>query len=496
MDEKNTNIGDEYINVSELIFDYIRFLTTKWYVLVVLLAIAIGAALISVRMDKTEYYSASAYYSLQRTSNLYTDASITSRVARCVPAITSIREFQQELNEHLDADMPRGYYQFEAEASTDSNLFSVTVFTNNTEYANALIMAFEEIFPAWLNRSIGNTMITLNDEVFSEGENLYTVATRRKFTMALMAACFAWFVIATLRIILIRRVHGEADMSQIVDVNCLGIMPEAVKKQRGNSTKEVLLVDNEHIDQNFLQAVRATATRIETMLSKEKKQTIMITSTLPNEGKSVFTMNLAMILRHRGKSVLVIDTDFHHSGIVRMFKFTEETVGLSDYLKKKVDSNDIFRKENGVFLIPAGTIVTEDCLYVNKKKLNLLLESLKQHMDVILIDTPPTAKYSEALSVSEVVDGVIYMVRGEYGDIKEIKKNIEPYIANGKLCGYVLNYVSHSGSFYGYGNRYSKYHNYKGKYGYYNSRYGYGRDSEDSKHFLDKISADIAKKDI
>ena len=210
-------------------------------------------------------------------------------------------------------------------------------------------------------------------------------------------------------------------------------------------------------------------------------RTILVTSSVPNEGKSTVSMDLARSLTESGKSVLVIDTDMRKSvlvGRLRAKAHNGEVAGLSHYLsgQKKMDEVLYATNNKRLFMVFAGPSVPNPTEILEKKYFGILMEFAREHFDYVLIDCAPIAAAIDAAVVAKHCDGAILIISQGVASsrlITSVKKQLE---ASGvPILGAVLNKVKMNKSGYGYGYGYGKYYG-----GYYGSYYGdyYGNNAK------------------
>ena len=485
---------DDYLHVGALIMDYLRYLKRTWFLLLLLLAVAVGGVFLTRSVSFVPRYSATVYYALERTTDTYTDAEVTARVAAGVNTLTASADFRSELLQAADLNSTSASYAFYGEATDSANLFSVTIRCTDADLANTLLQAFEVVYPAWVSKSAGKTVLTVTDEVLSTGEAVNSMPIGKRGIYALIAGFAVWFILATVRVFSVRKIHSEDDMYQVANARCIGILPDVVKKKRDKSTRESLLISNENVDGSYLQAVRSLASRVESSIASDHKQVILLTSTLEQEGKSLLTLNLAMVLRRHGRRVIVVDGDMYNSGISRLLNIAQDQPGLSDYLSGKADFKKIFVQRHGLVILTAGTVRGSEVNVMNMKRLTGMFAAMRKTADVVLVDTPPAGQIGDAVLFSELADSVLYVVRGDYAELRDIRKGIEPFIQSRKLEGYILNRVNSTtygyGYKYGYGAAYARYRNYgsySSHYGKYSNYSNYGNYGSYSRHMKEDI---------
>lgn len=202
---------------------------------------------------------------------------------------------------------------------------------------------------------------------------------------------------------------------------------------------------------------------------------IMFTSSIPNEGKSTVTVNLARSLSESGKSVLVIDTDMRKSVLMGRLKAKatedKQVNGLSHYLSgQKALPDVVYLTQMPRFcMIFAGPSVPNPTEILDKKYFEDLITFARKNFDYVLIDCAPIGAAIDAAVVAKYCDGAVLVMAQGASDrrmVLEAKKQLE--VAGVKLLGAVLNKVKAEKGYYGkyYGSHYGHYYgSYYGNYG-------------------------------
>jgi capsular exopolysaccharide synthesis family protein len=225
------------------------------------------------------------------------------------------------------------------------------------------------------------------------------------------------------------------------------------------------------------ESLRALKTNIQ--FCGDDIRTVLITSAVPNEGKSTVSLDLARSLTESGKRVLLIDTDMRKSVFVGRLRAQAssggEICGLSHYLSGQKKLEDVLYGTDipRLFMIFAGPSVPNPTEILEKKYFEELLQFGREHFHYIILDCAPIGAAIDAAVVAKYCDGALLVVAQGMASgrmILNVKKQLE---ASGvKILGAVLNKVkmkksSYEGGYYG------------GYYGsYYGSYYGKGDESE------------------
>lgn len=200
-------------------------------------------------------------------------------------------------------------------------------------------------------------------------------------------------------------------------------------------------------------------------------KTILFTSSIPDEGKSTVTFDLARSLTESGKSVLLIDTDMRKSVLAGRLRAKtlekSEIQGLSHYLsgQKKLTEVLYATQIPKLFMIFAGPSVPNPTEILEKKYFVELMEFAREQFDYVLIDCAPIGAAIDAAIVAKHCDGAVLVIAQGVANsrmISSVKKQLE---ASGvRILGAVLNKVkmenNHYGKYYGryYGSYYGSYY--------------------------------------
>lgn len=208
------------------------------------------------------------------------------------------------------------------------------------------------------------------------------------------------------------------------------------------------LIVHEDPKSSISEMFRTLRTNLQFINNKQKLQSVLLTSTLPQEGKSFVSANLAVAFAQVGKKVILVDADMRKGRQYTIFDILPKP-GLSNYL---VDSNeetevkleDYIQKTSvgGLFVITAGSIPPNPSeLLVSDAMINLL-EKLKDMCDILIIDGPPTQLVTDSLILTRMVDSTVIVTVSKVTKKSNLHKMIDS-IENvgGKIAGIVVNKI-------------------------------------------------------
>jgi polysaccharide biosynthesis transport protein len=197
-------------------------------------------------------------------------------------------------------------------------------------------------------------------------------------------------------------------------------------------------------------------------------RTVIVTSALPQEGKSTTSANLAIAEASAGQRVLLIDADVSRPTLHVAFG-VDPAPGLVEVLKRQVSISEAVQSTSveGLSLLTAGAIDSNSPNLCSRESMRALLDFLSDKYDRIVLDSPPVLLAANAVVLASVADGVVLVVRAGKTDRTAIQQAVQKLaIAKARVIGTVFNDSDGRASRYGYGYGYG----YSGHYGSYTPR--------------------------
>ncbi len=274
--------------------------------------------------------------------------------------------------------------------------------------------------------------------------------------------------------VLRKTIRTKEDIRTVLNQHCLGVLPQVVFKKYRREIDRRIILTNPLVGNEFIESLRLLRGSVQGLIN-EDKNTIMITSTAPSEGKTVVSVNLASVFAKNEKKVLMVDADLRDSGI-------QHLLGSDETVKTKVEDNKYYRIDFidslGFYLLTFKPKAESIQKILRTDELKRKIASLKTEYDLVLVDTPPCGIISDATIVAQMVDSIIYVIREDAVIQKTIRAGINSMLeTDAEFLGCILNGAA--GGFGGYGGyyRYGGYYN-RYRYGYsynygYSSKYGY-----------------------
>lgn len=215
---------------------------------------------------------------------------------------------------------------------------------------------------------------------------------------------------------------------------------------------------------------RSLRTNIKYILGNETDEgkIILITSSLPNDGKSLISVNVASIFAISGKKTLLIGYDLRKPSLHKIFGLNA-THGLTSYMVGRYELDDVLQATefNNFDVLVAGPVPPNPSELIDSDKNRALLKELKKRYDYIILDTPPVNLIADAQCLAKESDINLFVVRSEQTNKAAFKISLAELIErNDVKVHFVFNDIKTVAQKYGYGARYDK--------GYYGYGYGYG----------------------
>lgn len=263
----------------------------------------------------------------------------------------------------------------------------------------------------------------------------------------------------------------------------LGMIPLGSKSAReGPNSKRLVIASSKEAVELITQvrpqsqmAESYRALRTSLLLSNigAPPKIIVVTSALPQEGKTTTSINTAVVLAQKGVRVLLIDADLRRPSIHKTLGMGPRS-GLSNVLTGSTNLEQAITRTTilpNLFILPAGTPPPNPAELLASSAMRDMLAQLCEHYDHIVIDTPPTLSVTDAVVMSPRADAVVLVIRSSQ-TTKQALRRARDILAqvNAKVVGVLLNAVDLSSPDYYY------YYEYQGKYA------GYYRDHESSQH--------------
>ena len=293
------------------------------------------------------------------------------------------------------------------------------------------------------------------------------------------------------------------DIENLLKIKVVGIIPCTSRATVKNDVKRKslffirqspagvdpkgLLMAFYSVDSLFEEAFRILGTNMQAIfggpVGRIKNKSILVTSSVPQEGKSVTSANIATLMAQMGYKTLLVDADTRKPFIHTLFGFQEKTEGLVDILSGKTDiqetsviknvtdiilvipgsnTEEMLKKPwlNNLHIVTAGSFAPTSMHMFASERIKETIEYFKSKYDVVIVDSCPMLSVSDTSVILPMVDGVLLVYKVGFTSrltVRRTKSNIEGIKGNGSVNGLILNNVISKltmGSYYSYGKKY------------------------------------------
>ncbi len=260
--------------------------------------------------------------------------------------------------------------------------------------------------------------------------------------------------------ILNNKIQSKDDIENMTSAPVIGAVGH-------NPASDALIVYNKPRS-SMAESFRALRSNLNYFTGNQDHQIFMVTSSIPGEGKSFTTLNLATVYALAGKKTVIVGADLRKPKLYDELGLNN-AIGLSQYLSGMASKEEIIQASSvdSLFLVASGPMPPNPSELLLRPAMEELVNYLRDKFDYVIIDTPPLSLVTDAFVLSKYVNHTLFVIRQDYTP-KEALRSFDEFYSSGRLLrvSVLFNDLRKSGLGYGYGG-YS--------YGYgYGAGYQYG----------------------
>ena len=276
-------------------------------------------------------------------------------------------------------------------------------------------------------------------------------------------------------------VHSTEEVERLLHLPALAVIPSALsngkrrllgghgalQKRNGNPADNPELLMNADGRSPLAESYRHLRTSVLLSTAGRSPRSLLVTSSLPGEGKTTTAVNTAVSLAQTGASVLIIDADMRRPRLRSIFGLPERT-GLSSILSSELSEAEVLAMVaqvpvDGLHVLTAGPIPPNPAELLGSDHMRRLMMILQSKFNHVVVDSPPVSSFTDGVLISTMVDGVLLVVHGGKSSRHVVKRSRQLLQDVGaKILGVVLNNVSLQSHDYYYYHRYYGSSYYKG----------------------------------
>ncbi len=384
---------------------------------------------------------------------------ITSR--DFVQRIQAETGYTDDISEYISSGLVEG-----------SSIMKITVKSTDPEKSFRIADAIHTYLPEKAKETVrSGSLDLLETPVKAIKPNANSDIPKMGLLGALIGAFLAAAVIVVLQLIKNPVMTPNALTSKI-DIQYVGSVPHVELKNNkkktaaGKAVHEPMLVTNKKTGFVFNETYKSMRTKIERYSKKNNCKAILVTSALENEGKTTVAANIALSLAQNNNRVIMLDCDLRKPAVGKILDIKEVKTSALDVItgQATVDQAIVHVPNAKIDAICGGKAVGNSSEILSTSGLRKTIEALREMYDYIIVDTPPSQLFTDAVIISEYTDAAILVVRqnsANVDDVISVANDVSQ--SNADLIGFVFNNVTDTSILPG---GYSKKYNY--------SYYGYG----------------------
>jgi capsular exopolysaccharide synthesis family protein len=192
------------------------------------------------------------------------------------------------------------------------------------------------------------------------------------------------------------------------------------------------------------EAFRSLRTNLEFASLDERFRTILVTSSGPNEGKTVVAANLAVAYAQSGRRVILLDADLRRPSVHDMFGLRNDR-GLTDLVRTDgLDLSDVIQgtEEANLSVVTSGTLPANPAELLGSHRMQGILAGIREAADLLIVDTSPVGAVTDAAVLASHADATIFVIRGQRTSERLARRGHEALSkVNARIAGAVLNDV-------------------------------------------------------
>jgi capsular exopolysaccharide synthesis family protein len=240
---------------------------------------------------------------------------------------------------------------------------------------------------------------------------------------------------AVLRAVLDNRIRGEEDLRRVTDAPLLGGI-----SYDADATRKPLLTQAAPQSQRA-ETFRQLRTNLQFANVAGRARSVLVTSSLPGEGKSTTATNLAIALSQAGQTVCLIDADLRRP-MISEYLGLDRNAGLTTALVRSADVNDLLQQwgDDELYVLTSGQIPPNPSELLGSDEMKQLISRLEHAFDSVIIDAPPLLPVTDAAVLSQHVGGVVVVVGSQRLRHHELEKSLSALdLVGSNVLGVVLN---------------------------------------------------------
>lgn len=427
--------------------EYLRILRRNWVMIIaVTLAGLLGAGALSILMKPTYTAETQLFVAIQSSGSVQElqqgNTFSQARVQSYVKTVSSPVVLQPAIDS-LGLAATAEELAARVTATTDVNTVLINIAVEDTSPVQAAAIAqavgdslIKAVDSLEKPRTGGNSPVSLSvikpaiAPLAPSAPN-----TKLNLLLGLVVGLAVGAAIAVLRTTLDTRLRGEADLRRITDAPLLG----GITFDPGATRKPLL---TQALPQSpRAESFRQLRTNLQFANVTRHAKSVLVTSSLPGEGKSTTATNLAIALAQAGQTVCLVDADLRRP-MVHEYLGLDRNAGLTTALVGSAEVNELLQPwgEDSLYVLASGQIPPNPSELLGSEDMKQLIVRLEEAFDTVVIDAPPLLPVTDAAVLSQHVGGVVVVIGSQKIRHQDLEKSLGALsMVGANVLGVVLN---------------------------------------------------------
>lgn len=437
---KKENISFDEISIRGICSDLFHNLL---FIILAAAAMWLGAAGVGNLTYSPQYTSsATVVVSAKGGSSIYSSLSVANEMASVFSEVFQSDALRKKIIEDTGEEI---HGTITCEAIEETNLLVLNAVSEDPRQAylfiNSALKHYEDVSTYIFSNA--SLEIVQEPQVPESPSNASRLVSMRNL---LAAAGAAGMIIIVILFYLFRfTVKNTVSASRQLDGTIRGVIPFEKKAsfKKEKRSKQALLLSSPLVSMGFAEASRKIEASVEHHMRKRDLKVLQVASINENEGKSTVAANLALALAEKHKKVLLIDGDLHKPAQYKIFsRKSQGHFSLEEVLKGEADWQDavIGNRQNYLYQLLQFRPVADSSGLLNAPALTELMNTWREEMDYIIIDSSPTAVSTDSEVWMQLADTVLLVIRQDWSDVRVINDTVDlVWQSDTDFAGFVLN---------------------------------------------------------
>lgn len=469
--------------------DYLRIARKRWRSIVAIVLLTVLGAGVYSLVSKPTYTATTSIFlsvaSVTTTGELNAGSSYAENQVKSFAKVATTPLVLQPVIDSLSLGITPKSLAEKVTATVPANTATIDLTVVDGDPAQAariantlgqrVVAAVKELAPPTANG--GQTVAATIISPAAEPVTPTTPRTTQNLALGLAFGLLLGAGQAVLRDVLNTRVRSEQDIERVTDRPVIGSImhdPTATKQS------SAMVADQQSVR---AESYRRLRTNLQFLGMEDQRRSIVVTSSVPGEGKTTTAINIAFTMAAAGERVLLIDADLRRPQIANRFRL-ESAAGLTSILIGRAILADVVQPQGmiGLDVLAAGPIPPNPSELLGFTEMKHLLHEATHTYDVVILDTPPLLPVTDAAVLSHITSGALVVVGSKVVRRQELETALTTLDrVESRVLGLVLNMVERQDrSGYGYG---------------YDDQYGYGNTDPGAYDQVSQTTAELAARE-